>query len=54
MCSQTVLNPAEGIDMIIELSASGLGDPEQTAAILARYDTELLERHPHWPPPTTS
>ena len=49
-----IASPADGIDMIIELSRSGLGDPEQMAAILARYDTELLERHPHWPRAATS
>src|SRR5260370_35602947 len=41
-----IASPAHGIDMIIELSRPGAGDPEQMAAISARYDTELLHRHP--------
>ena len=40
--------PANGIDMIEELSRGNLMDPAWTTAVLARYDTELLETRPHW------
>ncbi len=43
--------PADGVDMIVELAQGNLADPAWTASVLARYDTELLEPHPHWPSP---
>jgi mannose-6-phosphate isomerase-like protein (cupin superfamily) len=41
----------EGPDAIAELAGGNLMDLDWTASVLERYDTELLERHPHWGPP---
>jgi uncharacterized cupin superfamily protein len=45
-----VFSRPEGADMIDELAAGNLMDPAFTSAVLARYDSQLLEPHPHrWP-----
>jgi mannose-6-phosphate isomerase-like protein (cupin superfamily) len=41
----------EGPDAIADLAGGNLMDMDWTASVLERYDTELLERHPHWGPP---
>lgn len=46
-----VVSPAEGIDLIEELSTGNLLDTAWTAGLLVRHDTELLETRPHWGPP---
>jgi mannose-6-phosphate isomerase-like protein (cupin superfamily) len=41
--------PAVAVDMIEELAVAGLGaNVDRMAEILARHDSLLLERHPHW------
>ena len=42
----------EGPDAIAELAGGNLMDMEWVASVLERYDTELLERRPHWSPQT--
>jgi mannose-6-phosphate isomerase-like protein (cupin superfamily) len=41
----------EGPDAIAELAGGNLMDMDWTASVLERYDTELVERRPHWGPP---
>jgi quercetin dioxygenase-like cupin family protein len=45
-----IVSPADGIDVIEELANGNLLDTGWMAGVLARYDTELLEAHPHWAP----
>jgi hypothetical protein len=45
-----VTAPAVAITMIEELATVGPGELDRFAEILERYDSELLERHPHWDP----
>jgi quercetin dioxygenase-like cupin family protein len=45
-----IVSPADGIDVIEELANGNLLDTGWMAGVLARFDTELLETHPHWAP----
>ena len=42
-------SPANGADMVVELASATLADTNRVISILKKYDTELLELHPHWP-----
>lgn len=46
-----ITSPAEGIDLIAELSRGNPFDVQWAAALVARYDTEFLETRPSWEPP---
>jgi mannose-6-phosphate isomerase-like protein (cupin superfamily) len=43
-----VTTPATAVTLIEEIAAVPRGDLEALAALLKRYDSELLERRPHW------
>ena len=45
-----IVSPADGIDVIEELANGNLLDTGWMAGVLARFDTELLETHPHRAP----
>jgi hypothetical protein len=45
-----IVSPADGIDVIEELANGNLLDTRWMVGVLARFDTELLESHPHWAP----
>jgi mannose-6-phosphate isomerase-like protein (cupin superfamily) len=48
--------PADAVTLIEEAGAVAPGDLDRLAELFESYDSELLERHPHWtdsqPPPT--
>jgi len=43
-----MVSPADGIDAIVELASGNLFDRPWMTAVLAKYDTQLLESGPHW------
>jgi mannose-6-phosphate isomerase-like protein (cupin superfamily) len=43
-----ITTPATAVTLIEELGAVPRGDLDALAALLERYDSELLERRPHW------
>ena len=47
-------SPARAVTVVEEVGQVAPGDIDRLAAILERHDTELLERHPHWGPPSTT
>lgn len=49
-----ITSQPEGPEMMAEASTGNLMDMDWTAALLARHDTELPERHPHRQPASPS
>jgi mannose-6-phosphate isomerase-like protein (cupin superfamily) len=43
-----VTAPADAVALIEEVAASTPGDLDRMAELFERYDSELLETHPHW------